>query len=49
MEGNKVYNMVFKQAKMELECRAKWNAIFLIYELKKIDSEKPDVWYIRCL
>ena len=49
MEGSKVYIMVLKQAKMELECRAKWNAIFAMYELERTDSEKPNVWYLRCV
>ena len=41
--------MVVKQAKVELECRAKQNAIFAMYELDRIDSEKSDVWYLRYL
>ena len=41
--------MVVKEAKVELECRAKHYAILDMYELDRIDSEKPDVWYLRCL
>ena len=48
-KGARCNNMVFKQANVELMRRAKWNAMFAMYELERIDGKKPDVWYLGCL